>query len=205
MRLILSGYVRAILDSQHFITYISQNERGSTQKFISLGALRSFPLHVPPLEVQQEIVDELEGYQKIIDGCKQVVENYKPTIDIDPSWEMVELGDISTKITDGTHKTPKYTESGVPFLRVTDITKSNDSKKFISKDEHLDLIKRCHPEKGDLLYSKNGTIGVAKLVDWDYEFSIFVSLCLIKPDDEKILSNYLDGIAQLKKCIPASN
>ena len=196
--IILSGYVRAILDSQHFITYISQNERGSTQKFISLGALRSFPLHVPPLEVQQEIVEELEGYQKIIDGCKQVVENYKPTIDIDPSWEMVELGDISTKITDGTHKTPKYTESGVPFLRVTDITKSNDSKKFISKDEHLDLIKRCHPEKGDLLYSKNGTIGVAKLVDWDYEFSIFVSLCLIKPDDEKILSNYLEALLNSK-------
>ena len=121
--IILSGYVRAILDSQHFITYISQNERGSTQKFISLGALRSFPLHVPPLEVQQEIVDELEGYQKIIDGCKQVVENYKPTIDIDPSWEMVELGDISTKITDGTLKHPKYTRIRCSFSRVTDITK----------------------------------------------------------------------------------
>ena len=48
------------------------------------------------IEVQQQIVDELESYQKIIDGSRQVVESYKPTIDIDPSWEMVELGDMAT-------------------------------------------------------------------------------------------------------------
>ena len=53
--------------------------------------ISSIEIPVPSLEVQQEIVDELEGYQQIIDGCKQVVENYKPTIDIDPSWEMIEL------------------------------------------------------------------------------------------------------------------
>jgi len=44
---------------------------------------------------------------------------------------MVELEKISNKITDGTHKTPEYTVDGVPFLRVTDITKSDGSKKFI--------------------------------------------------------------------------
>ncbi len=49
---------------------------------------------LPPIEVQQEIVEELEGYQKIIDGCRQVVENYKPTIDINPSWEMVAFDKI---------------------------------------------------------------------------------------------------------------
>lgn len=43
------------------------------------------------MEVQEEIVRELEQYQKIIDGAKQVVDNYKPVIDIDPSWEMIEL------------------------------------------------------------------------------------------------------------------
>ena len=58
--------------------------------------LKNKEIPLPPFEVQQEIVDELEGYQKIIDGCKQVVRNYKPAIDIDPSWEMVELGEICT-------------------------------------------------------------------------------------------------------------
>jgi restriction endonuclease S subunit len=104
------------------------------------------------------------------------------------------LQNICKQITDGTHKTPEYKDKGVPFLRVTDITNSNGSKKFISKEEHLELIKRCKPEKGDILYSKNGTIGVAKLVDWDYEFSIFVSLALLKPDKEKIRPDYLENL-----------
>jgi restriction endonuclease S subunit len=153
--------------------------------------------------VQEEIVAEIEGYQKIIDGAKMVVENYKPKIDIDPEWEMVELQEITSKITDGTHKTPKYTDSGVPFWRVTDLTQSNDSKKFISRDEHQELIKRCNPVKGDVLYSKNGTIGVAKVVDWDFEFSIFVSLALIKPKHDLIdslyLENYLNSDAALQQ------
>ena len=56
--------------------------------------VQEIKIPLPPIEAQQETVDELEGYQKIIDGCKQVVENYKPTIDIDPIWEMVELGNV---------------------------------------------------------------------------------------------------------------
>lgn len=53
---------------------------------------RQFPL--PPLEIQKEIVEEIEGWQKIIDGARQVVENYKPQIEIDPNWPMVELGEL---------------------------------------------------------------------------------------------------------------
>lgn len=104
----------------------------------------------------------------------------------------MKLGDICHLITDGTHHTPSYTSAGIPFLRVTDITGSNDSKKFISIDEHYELIKRCNPQKGDILYTKNGTIGVAKIIDWDYEFSIFVSLCLLKVNHELVDIKYLE-------------
>jgi len=159
---------------------------------LALTRIKQIQIPLPPLSVQEEIVAEIEGYQKIIDGAKMILENYKPKIDIDPEWEMVELGKITNKITDGTHRTPKYTDSGIPFLRVTDLTESNDSKKFISEKEHEELIKRCNPEIGDILYTKNGTIGVAKLIDWDYKFSIFVSLALIKPKKEIILPKYLE-------------
>ena len=64
---------------------------GGGQPNISQTIIKEFEIPIPPIEVQQEIVDELEGYQKIIDGCRQVLDNYKPIIDIDPSWEMVEL------------------------------------------------------------------------------------------------------------------
>ncbi len=109
-------------------------------------------------------------------------------------WEVKNLQGITTKITDGAHHTPTYTAEGVPFLRVTDIKKSNvdwNKTKYVSQEEHEMLIKRCHPEKGDILLSKNGTIGAVKIVDWDKPFSIFVSLCLIKVDKERIDNEYL--------------
>ena len=56
---------------------------------------------------------------------------------------------------------------------------------------NIDTERNAKPEKGDVLLSKNGTIGITKVVDWDEEFSIFVSLCLIKPDTEQISAEYL--------------
>jgi type I restriction enzyme S subunit len=67
-----------------------------------------------------------------------------------------------------------------------------DTIKYIPQAEHEELIKRCLPEKGDILYSKNGTIGIPKIIDWDWEFSIFVSLALIKPDHDKIQNLFLN-------------
>lgn len=158
---------------------------------ITKGNLEKIEIPLPPLEVQKEIVAEIEGYQKVINGARAVLDHYRPHIPIHPDWPVFELSEVTTKITDGAHFTPTYVESGIPFLRVTDITESNTSKKFIPQEEHDELIKRCHPEKGDVLYSKNGTIGIAKLVDWDWEFSIFVSLCLIKPKKELLDPHYL--------------
>lgn len=109
-------------------------------------------------------------------------------------WEFDILNNLTDKITDGTHHTPNYSDYGIPFLRVTDIQSNNidlNEIKYISSDEHRELIKRCKPENGDILYSKNGTIGITKIIDWDWDFSIFVSLCLIKTEHEKIRTDYL--------------
>jgi len=109
------------------------------------------------------------------------------------------LKDVALKVTDGAHFTPTYVDSGIPFLRVTDINRGEvdwSKVKYIPLEEHQELIKRCKPEKGDVLYSKNGTIGVPRLVDWDQEFSIFVSLCLIKPDPNYLRGRYLYSFLQ---------
>jgi type I restriction enzyme S subunit len=98
-------------------------------------------------------------------------------------WKIRRLKDISKLIIDGTHFTPDYTDYGVHFLSVTDITRKPfdiQKSKFISHDAHRDLIKRCYPKKGDILLSKNGTIGVPFVIDFNNEVSIYVSLCLIK-------------------------
>lgn len=154
--------------------------------------IKNITLPLPPLEIQKEIVEEIKAYQIIIEGARAIIDNYRPHIPIDPDWPIKNLDDISLKITDGTHRTPTYIDKGVPFLRVTDITQSNKQKKYISKEEHQELVARCQPQKGDILYSKNGTIGVAKLVKWDWDFSIFVSLALIKPKVDLVNPHYLE-------------
>lgn len=145
------------------------------------------------IEKQQQLIELLkEKRQAVISHA--VTKGLDPNVPMKDSgvewlgevpehWVTSKLKYYTNQIVDGAHFTPTYVESGVPFLRVTDI--HNDeidmgNIKYIPESEHQELIKRCKPEIGDLLLSKNGTIGVAKLVNWDWQFSIFVSLCLIK-------------------------
>jgi len=149
------------------------------------------------LDKKQHLIEKLkEQRQAIINQA--VTKGLNPNVAMKESgvewlgkipehWEFVKLKFITEKIIDGAHFTPTYVDSGIPFLRVTDIQMPsiNLSKvKFIPEEEHKELIKRCKPEKGDVLLSKNGTIGITKVIDWDWEFSTFVSLCLIKFKEE---------------------
>ena len=95
-------------------------------------------------------------------------------------WEVKKLGDVAT-IKDGTHQTPKYVSSGVPFFSVEHVT-SGDFKntKFISEEEHRFLTRSFKIEKGDILMTRIGSIGDCKLIDWDVEASFYVSLALLK-------------------------
>jgi len=113
---------------------------------------------------------------------------------IPEEWEVVRLGEVSNKIIDGTHYTPQYTDDGIPFLRIVDLQSQSinlDSVIRISQQEHKILSKRCLPEYGDILLSKNGTVGISKVVNWTWEFSIFVSICLIKPKHERVVNIFL--------------
>ena len=110
------------------------------------------------------------------------------------SWVWVKLDNLCSKITDGTHKTPKYTDSGVPFISVKDIYDNQvsfNNTKFISQEEHNELYKRCNPEYDDILLTKSGTIGRTAVIKTKTEFSLFVSVALLKNYKNVIDSNYL--------------
>ncbi|EDO8878046.1 restriction endonuclease subunit S [Campylobacter coli] len=136
-------------------------------------------------------LDELmqSALQKAFNPLKDnAKENYK----LPQAWEWKSLGEICF-ITDGTHKTPNYIEKGVPFLSVKNISKGFfdlSDVKYISLEEHNKLIKRAKPEFGDILICRIGTLGKAIKISLEFEFSIFVSLGLLKPK-VKIISDYL--------------
>lgn len=112
-------------------------------------------------------------------------------------WTVTELQEVATKVTDGTHKTPNYIDSGVRFISIKNIRPYkkidwNAYERFISEDEHTELTKRCNPEEGDILFPRIGTVGFAKIVDWREKFSIFVGLGLVKPNRCLIYPKYLE-------------
>ncbi|GHU43107.1 hypothetical protein FACS1894111_08140 [Clostridia bacterium] len=114
--------------------------------------------------------------------------------DVPESWAWVRLGSILQKITDGTHNTPKYVERGIPFLSVKDMSNgkiSFENTKFVSEQEHQELYKRCNPQEGDILLTKVGTTGVPVLVDTDREFSLFVSVALLKFNNSLMCDRYI--------------
>jgi type I restriction enzyme S subunit len=103
---------------------------------------------------------------------------------IPEDWDVMTLGQLCGFIADGTHFTPKYVKEGVPFYSVENVTANNfTDTKFISYEEHFRLIKRCKPEKGDILLTKIGSIGDTKFIDWDVDASIYVSLALLRPNN----------------------
>jgi type I restriction enzyme M protein len=162
---VTEDYFYYILSSTPVYEQFSRLATGGVVNNLNKDLVSSAKIPLPPIEVQQQIVDELEGYQKIIDGCRQVVENYKPTIDIDPSWEMVELGDLVE--VKGGKRLPKGeqfsdTPTLHPYVRVSDFkdfSVDTSNLKFISNDIH-EQISRYVISSDDLYISIAGTIGL---------------------------------------------
>ena len=142
---------------------------------------------------------EKEGKKKPKKPIIREIEDMIVPVDEQPyklpdSWVWVKLDNLCSKITDGTHKTPKYTDSGVPFISVKDIYDNQvsfNNTKFISQEEHNELYKRCNPEYDDILLTKSGTIGRTAVIKTKTEFSLFVSVALLKNYKNVIDSNYL--------------
>lgn len=108
-------------------------------------------------------------------------------------WGLTELGTVSLKITDGAHKTPTYVEKGVPFVSVKDFSGGKldlSNTRFIPESEHQVLYQRCDARRGDILLGRIGTLGKAVLVDTDVEFSLFVSVGLIRFDHQNLLPEF---------------
>lgn len=100
-------------------------------------------------------------------------------------WTWATVEQVSTKVVDGVHKKPNYVPTGIPFVTVRNLTAgpgiSFDKLNYVAPADHAEFLKRANPEQGDILVSKDGTLGVIRVIKADVEFSIFVSVALVKP------------------------
>lgn len=145
------------------------------------------PADEPASELIKRIKTEKEaliksGKIKKEKPLPEITEDEKP-FDIPDTWEWVRLSDICN-ISDGTHQTPTYVEHGIPFISAQNVKPYRflpENHRDVSYEDYLEYNKNISPEKGDILMARVGAgIGEAAIIDQDFEFSIYVSLTLIK-------------------------
>lgn len=182
--------------NEHFLAF----NNGENQTNLRKGDILNCPLIKPSLEEQKRMVAELDNAYESVEKIKENIQTnilnsqsiYQSELqklfsEQGDNWESKLLKDICEKITDGTHQTPKYFDSGYIFLSSKNVTSGFidwENIKYIDEKQHLEMHKRVAPKIGDILLAKNGTTGVAAMVDRDVTFDIYVSLAWLRSKGE---------------------
>lgn len=150
--------------------------RGGAQKNINVEHFYELKIPLPALEIQRQIVEELDGYQNIIFGAQQVVENWKPRIDIDSEWQMIKLNEVCEITSSKRIFQEEYVPAGIPFYRTKEIVELSQGNEislelFISEKRFEEIQGNFDvPGKDDILISAVGTIGVSWIIPDDRKF-----------------------------------
>ena len=169
-------YLYYILQSIDLRLWASESNPPSIRK----TTVEQFAIPLPPISIQQEIVLEIEQYQKIIDAARQIEDNYKPTIKINPQWETAKVGEVVDFISGVTLSVGEcLDEEGLPLITIADV--GEDGKIYTDEIRSVSTNKKVNKlRKGDLLFNwRNGSknlVGKTALfnLDGDYIFASFL-------------------------------
>lgn len=161
----LPEFVFQVTQSDQWREWVVSNSKTGTLTNINAKQYSSYRFPLPPLEVQKEIVAEIEGYQKVINGAHSVLDNYHPQVSVDSGWSEVVIGEYCD--VKGGKRLPKGellsdTPTNHPYIRVTDFNdQSVDSSdlRYISEDIHHQIA-RYTISSADVYISIAGTIGL---------------------------------------------
>jgi type I restriction enzyme, S subunit len=182
---------------------------GAGLRHVSKRFIEDLALPQVPLEVQRRTTAVLDRTlslrarrQASIDLLGSLTQGFLLSlIGRDYDGRVASLAEITTRVTDGTHQTPKFRDAGVPFIFVKNVRNGSidfRTDKFISRDEHAALYRRCPVEPGDVLYTTVGaTYGHAAAVGSFTDFAFQRHIAHIKPDPSKVLPDYLAPVMQL--------
>ncbi len=178
-----------------------QYAHGSTMKHLTKSTFDKLPIPIYDLNVQRVIAEKIGKVDEAIAECDAMLADFDLLVksrfiemfgDIHKNpmgWRQSTVGEECYYIKDGPHKSPSYVteETGVPFISTRNIVNGFgidwSTAKYISEEDYQQCIKKCHPHKGDILYSKGGTTGIAKLVDTDRKFANWVHVAVLKFHD----------------------
>jgi type I restriction enzyme M protein len=182
---VLPGYLIWLLRYEVCVEQMIGMSGKGAYPSINSSDVETIQIPLPPLEVQQQIVAEIEGYQKIIDGARQVLDNYEPHIAVDVNWAERRLSEITECVSDGDHQAPPKSDCGVPFVTISNIDSQNRldfAKTFFVPQSYFDQLGATRrPRRNDTLYSVTGSFGIPVFVDSDEPFCFQRHIALIRP------------------------
>ena len=191
---VIGGYLYYYFKA-NFLKEVEKYTAKSSVDSVRRAMIEKMQIPIPGLKEQSAIVEALMdtdclicSLQKLADKKKAVRQGVMQELltgkrrlpGYAGNWIKARLGG-HCEIFDGTHQTPHYVESGIPFYSVENVTSNNFTNvKYISEEEHKKITASYRIEKGDILMTRIGSIGACKYVDWDVNASFYVSLALIK-------------------------
>jgi len=173
------------------------------QTILNLAVRGKLVRQVPKDEPASELLKRIAAENRKLLSAKGIrpqkpaspADNFETETEIPANWQHVYLQDLAYQITDGTHLTPKYTEKGEPFLSAQNVKPFKfmpEKHRFVSKIDFDNYRTNRRPERGDVLLTRVGAgIGEAAVLDSDFEFAFYVSLCLIKIPNDLLSVDYL--------------
>ncbi len=192
---ILPALYAYVFRSGHFNDAVLSQLKGAQLPRIGWQSFANLEIPLPPLEVQREIVAEIEGYQRVIDGARAVVDNYRPHIAIDPEWPMVELGDVCNFKRGpfgGSLKKEIFVKEGYAIYEQSHAISQNFSsfRYFIDKKK-FENLKGFEVYPKDIIMSCSGTMGRTAVVPEDAPPGIINQALLKLSTTDQILTPFL--------------
>jgi type I restriction enzyme S subunit len=205
-----SRYLFALVKTHNFINAITGVVQGALYPAAKSSDVQNYEFPLAPLNEQTRIADKLDSMlakvdaaQARLDKIPNILKRFRQSVlaaatsgeltNSKENYQLVELNQIALNIVDCPHSTPKWTDSGKYCVRTTafnpfflDLSKQG----FVSDETYEDRIKRLKPKPGDILYSREGTIGVACQIPKGIELCLGQRMVIIRAG-ELILPEYL--------------
>ena len=169
---------------------------------VDMDKFKKFLIPLPPLEVQDEIVRRLDIFTALtaeltaeLTARKKQYSWYRDyLLKFENKVEIVKLGSI-VEVYDGTHQTPDYKTSGIPFVSVENIDSIYSTEKYVS-EEDFEKNYKIKPRIDDVFMTRIGTVGKCAIVTKNIPLAYYVSLALLRPNKNKIDARYLKYIIE---------
>jgi len=218
MNLLRLKHNRSLINSE-FLCYYTQSvsfkldimrirKDAVNQSSFAISDFKKIKIPVPVLATQLSIVSELDKLNELIQIKKEQLKDYDALaqsifyemfgdpVENEKGWEVMSLADVCHSITDGDHMPPPKTDSGIPFLTISNINKETrildfSDTFFVPQSYYVALKESRKPMENDLLYTVTGSYGIPVVVDGKNSFCFQRHIALLRPNVDKVLTLYL--------------